>query len=38
MRGSVLILDDDQRVSQIVAEILRDEGFLISELGDALAP
>jgi CheY-like chemotaxis protein len=37
MRGSVLIVDDDQRVSQIVAEILRDEGFLISELGDALA-
>ena len=37
MRGSVLIVDDDQRVSQIVAEILRDEGCLISELGDALA-
>jgi DNA-binding response OmpR family regulator len=35
MRGSVLIVDDDQAISKIVAEVLREEGFVISELGDA---
>ena len=35
MRGSVLIVDDDQAISKIVAEVLSEEGFVISELGDA---
>jgi CheY-like chemotaxis protein len=35
MRGSVLIVDDDQDVSKIVAEVLSEEGFVISELRDA---
>jgi DNA-binding response OmpR family regulator len=35
MRGSVLIIDDDQAISEIVASVLSDEGFLISELRDA---
>src|ERR1700737_2614065 len=35
MRGSVLIVDDDQDISKIVAEVLTEEGFLISELRDA---
>ena len=35
MRGSVLIVDDDQDISKIVAEVLSEEGFVISELRDA---
>jgi two-component system, NtrC family, nitrogen regulation response regulator NtrX len=35
MRGSVLIVDDDQDVSQIVAEVLSEEGFQISVLRDS---
>jgi DNA-binding response OmpR family regulator len=35
MCGSVLIVDDDQDISKIVAEVLSDEGFLISELCDS---
>jgi DNA-binding NtrC family response regulator len=35
MRGSVLIVDDDHDISKIVAEVLSDEGFVISELGDS---
>ena len=35
MRGSVLIVDDDQDISKIVAEVLSEEGFLIAELRDA---
>jgi two-component system nitrogen regulation response regulator NtrX len=35
MRGSVLIVDDDQDISTIVAEVLNDEGFVISELRDS---
>ncbi len=35
MRGSVLIIDDDQAISGIVAAVLSDEGFVISELRDA---
>jgi CheY-like chemotaxis protein len=31
----VLIVDDDQDISKIVAEVLSDEGFLISELCDS---
>src|SRR3982074_2737255 len=33
MRGSVLIVDDDLDVSRIVAEVLVEERFAISELG-----
>jgi len=35
MRGSVLIVDDDQDVSKIVAEVLSEEGFQISVLRDS---
>jgi len=35
MRGSVLIVDDNQDISQIVGEVLSDEGFVISKLADA---
>ena len=35
MRGAVLIVDDDHDISRIVAEVLTEEGFEISELGDA---
>jgi DNA-binding NtrC family response regulator len=35
MRGSVLIVDDDQDISTIVAEVLSAEGFSVSELRDA---
>jgi DNA-binding NtrC family response regulator len=35
MRGAVLIVDDDHDISRIVAEVLTEEGFDISELGDA---
>jgi DNA-binding response OmpR family regulator len=35
MRGSVLIVEDDQDISQIVGEVLSDEGFVISKLADA---
>jgi CheY-like chemotaxis protein len=35
MRGSVLSVDDDQEISKIVAEVLSEEGFVISELRDA---
>jgi DNA-binding response OmpR family regulator len=35
MRGSVLIVDDDRDISKIVAEVLSEEGFFISELRDA---
>jgi CheY-like chemotaxis protein len=35
MRGSVLIVDDDQDISQIVAEVLGEEGFQISVLRDS---
>ena len=35
MRGSVLIVDDDQDISKIVAEVLSAEGYVISELRDA---
>jgi DNA-binding NtrC family response regulator len=34
IRGSVLIVDDDQDVSSIVAEVLAEEGFAVSELAD----
>ena len=34
MGGSVLIVDDDQDVSGLVAEVLREEGFNIAELAD----
>ena len=34
MRGSVLIVDDDRDVSSLVAEVLTDEGFVVSELAD----
>ena len=32
VRGKVLIVDDDQDVSGLVAEVLKDEGFDVSEL------
>jgi CheY-like chemotaxis protein len=35
MRGSVLIVDDDQDISNIVAEALSEEGFVIYALRDA---
>jgi DNA-binding response OmpR family regulator len=35
MRGSVLIVDDDQDISTIVAEVLSEEGFQISVLRDS---
>jgi DNA-binding response OmpR family regulator len=35
MRGAVLIVDDNHDISRIVAEVLTEEGFDISELGDA---
>jgi DNA-binding response OmpR family regulator len=35
MRGSVLIVDDDQDVSKIVAEVLSEEGLQISLLRDS---
>jgi DNA-binding response OmpR family regulator len=35
MRGSVLIVDDDQDISKIVAEVLSEEGFQISVLRDS---
>ena len=35
MRGSVLIVDDDQAISTIVAEVLSEEGFQISVLRDS---
>src|ERR1700730_15190502 len=35
MRGSVLIVDDDQDISKIVAEVLSEEGFQISVLCDS---
>ncbi len=35
MRGRVLIVDDDHDISRIVAEVLSEEGFYISELGEA---
>ena len=33
----MLIVDDDQDISKIVAAVLTDEGFVISELRDARA-
>lgn len=35
MRGSVLIVDDNQDITQIVDEVLSEEGFVISKLADA---
>jgi DNA-binding NtrC family response regulator len=35
MRGRVLIVDDDRDISTMVAEVLSDEGFVISELRNA---
>jgi DNA-binding response OmpR family regulator len=35
MRGSVLIVDDDQDISKIVAEVLSEEGLQISVLCDS---
>jgi PleD family two-component response regulator len=32
--GSVLIIDDDQDVSSLVPEVLRNEGFTVSELSN----
>ena len=34
IRGSVLIVDDDQDISSVVAEVLADEGFTVSQLAD----
>jgi DNA-binding response OmpR family regulator len=34
IRGSVLIVDNDRDISSVVAEILADEGFAVSELAD----
>jgi DNA-binding response OmpR family regulator len=31
MRGRVLIVDDDRALSTVVAEVLSEEGFVISE-------
>ena len=35
MRGRVLIVDDDKDISGLVAEILREEGFVVAALADA---
>jgi DNA-binding response OmpR family regulator len=35
MRGTVLIVDDDHDIYRLVAEVLIEKGFDISELGDA---
>jgi len=35
MRGAVLIVEDDHDISRLVAEVLIEEGFDVSELGDA---
>ena len=32
MRGSLLIVDDDEGISSLVAEVLRDEGFAVTTL------
>jgi DNA-binding NtrC family response regulator len=37
MRGTVLIVDDDEDVSGLVAEVLREEGFAVTGLVDAQA-
>jgi DNA-binding response OmpR family regulator len=33
MSGSVLIVDDDDMTSALVAEVLSDEGFTVTHLG-----
>jgi CheY-like chemotaxis protein len=38
MRGSVLVVDDDEGISSVVAEVLRDEGFAVTTLVDAGLP
>ena len=35
MRGSVLIVDDDEDISSLVAEVLREEGFAVTTLADS---
>ena len=34
MSGSVLIVDDDDMTSALIAEVLRDEGFTVTHLGN----
>jgi CheY-like chemotaxis protein len=34
MRGSVLVVDDDESISNVVAEVLRDEGVAVTTLVD----
>ena len=34
MSGSVLIVDDDDMTSALIAEVLRDEGFTVTQLGN----
>jgi CheY-like chemotaxis protein len=38
MRGLVLVVDDDEGIASLVAEVLRDEGFAVTTLVDVGLP